>query len=61
MRPAWSGCEGLDFDAISEIVDARKALAKGFVVQKLNRYPPKGNVEGDEVVEFEFIDHSFVH
>ncbi|KAL6202350.1 hypothetical protein ACLB2K_026058 [Fragaria x ananassa] len=41
------------FDAISEITEAREALAKGFVVQKLQRQPSKGNVELDEAVEFE--------
>nr|XP_011461016.1 PREDICTED: uncharacterized protein LOC101305047 [Fragaria vesca subsp. vesca]XP_011461017.1 PREDICTED: uncharacterized protein LOC101305047 [Fragaria vesca subsp. vesca]XP_011461018.1 PREDICTED: uncharacterized protein LOC101305047 [Fragaria vesca subsp. vesca]XP_011461019.1 PREDICTED: uncharacterized protein LOC101305047 [Fragaria vesca subsp. vesca] len=41
------------FDAISEITEAREALAKGFVVQKLQRQPSKGNVELDETVEFE--------
>ncbi|XP_062018170.1 uncharacterized protein LOC133734561 [Rosa rugosa] len=41
------------FDTISDTTEAREALAKGFVVQKLQKQPPKGNVELDEAVEFE--------
>ncbi|PRQ31772.1 hypothetical protein RchiOBHm_Chr5g0039141 [Rosa chinensis] len=41
------------FDTISDITEAREALAKGFIVQKLQKQPPKGDVELDEAVEFE--------
>lgn len=45
--------EKLDFDSISETRVACDALAKGFVVQKLQKRQLEGSVELEEYVEFE--------